>query len=154
MIVMLDAGPLGLVTNPKASPESLRAKDWLVSLLYADLSVALPEVVDYEVRRELLRAGKVNGLRHLDGFKARSLYVPITTEAMVRAAEFWARLRQSGLPTADPRELDCDVILAAQASLLSVQMDEPVVIATTNVGHLSRLVPTKLWPDIQAGDYA
>ena len=39
------------------------------------------------------------------------------------------------------------MILAAQAVTLGA---EDVIIATTNVGHLSRFVPAALWPDIAA----
>ncbi|HZO89894.1 MAG TPA: hypothetical protein VFB38_16310 [Chthonomonadaceae bacterium] len=60
--------------------------------------------------------------------------LPITTPAMRQAAAFWAQSRQLGRPTADPRELDAGVILAAQV----VTLNEPdTVVATTNVGHLN-----------------
>jgi hypothetical protein len=68
---------------------------------------------------------------------------------MLQAAEFWAQARQQGQPTTVDAALDGDVILAAQAFLLSQQGD-PIVIATTNVGHLSRFVPAQRWQDIQA----
>jgi hypothetical protein len=55
---------------------------------------------------------------------------------MLLAAELWAQSRKAGKPTADPKALDGDVILAAQAKLLE-SGGNPVVIATTNVGHLS-----------------
>ena len=110
-------------------------------------AVAIPEVADYEVRRELLRAGKVKGLATLDVLKASLVYLPITTETMLRAAEFWARARQQGRPTAPDAALDCDVILAAQAVLLSAAGDD-VVIATTNVGHLSLFADARLWRTI------
>lgn len=48
------------------------------------------------------------------------------------------------MPTADPRALDGDVILAAQASLLLSQGDE-VVVATTNVGHLAQFIDAREW---------
>ena len=35
---------------------------------------------------------------------------------MLRAAELWAQARRRGRPTADPKELDCDVILAEFSS--------------------------------------
>ncbi len=56
-----------------------------------------------------------------------------------KAAAFWATARQQGQPTADDNALDADVILAAQAYLLSEEEEDPVI-ATTNVGHLSRFV--------------
>jgi hypothetical protein len=80
------------------------------------------------------------------GTLARLLeYLPLTTAAIRQAAVFWAQARQQGQPTADDRALDDDVILAAQAITLGVT---DVVIATTNVGHLSRLAPAALQPAI------
>ena len=39
---------------------------WLQSLIEAGVRVIVPEIADYEVRRELLRANKVHGLALLD----------------------------------------------------------------------------------------
>jgi hypothetical protein len=64
---------------------------------------------------------------------------------MRQAAAFWAQARQQGQPTAGDKALDGDVILAAQATTLEVT---DMVIATTNVGHLSRFAPAALWQDI------
>ena len=64
---------------------------------------------------------------------------------MRQAAVFWAQARQQGQPIADDKALDGDVILAAQTMTLGVAN---VMIATTNVGHLSRCAPAALWPDI------
>ena len=66
LVVALDAGPLGLVTNPKRSPESLACAQWLQALVAAGVRVVLPEITDYEVRRELLRGRRQQGLRRLD----------------------------------------------------------------------------------------
>jgi predicted nucleic acid-binding protein len=60
---------------------------------------------------------------------------------MRRAAQLWADARRQGKPTADPKELDGDVILAAQA--LSVNG----VIITENIGHLTLFVEAKTWRD-------
>ena len=108
----------------------------------------LPEIADYELRRELLRANKLKGIRRLDDCKLHLLeYLPITTPVMLKAAQLWAESRQAGIPTADPKELDGDVILAAQGLLVG-EGGEGVVIATTNVGHLSRFVDARHWRDI------
>lgn len=143
-IIVLDSGPLGMVSNPRAKPPYLECQLWLDSLLQRGETVILPEIADYEVRRELIRAGKKAGIRGLDELKSLLSYRPITTEAMLLAAEFWAQARQRGTPTADPRALDGDVILAAQASLLAGGGDE-VVVATTNVGHLAQFIDAREW---------
>ncbi len=109
--------------------------------------VIVPEIADYEVRRELLRANKASGLARLDALARLLEYLPLTTAAMRQAAVFWAQARQQGRPTADDKALDGDMILAAQAVTLGVA---DVVIATTNVGHLSRFASAALWPDITA----
>ncbi|NEP13514.1 MAG: type II toxin-antitoxin system VapC family toxin [Symploca sp. SIO1A3] len=148
-IVLLDSGPLGMVTTPKAkSPIYQECKLWFNSLGTKGYTVLLPEIADYEVRRELLRAGKMVGIRRLDQLKATITYCPITTEVMLKAAEFWAQARNRGKPTADPNALDGDVILAAQAQLLADRGNE-VIIATTNVSHLSQFVDAREWRLIQ-----
>jgi predicted nucleic acid-binding protein len=146
-VVLLDTGPLGLVTNPKRSPQSVACAQWLQTLVGRGIRVIVPEIADYEVRRELLRAKKEKGLARLDALASRLEYLPMTTAAMRQAAIFWAQARQQGQPTADDKALDGDVILAAQALTLG---GADVVIATTNVGHLSRFAPATLWPDLTA----
>ena len=114
-IIVLDSGPLGMVTNPKArASECLECQTWLKSMLNVGHTVAIPEIVDYEVRRELIRANRLASLRQMDRLNALAIYMPITTLAVRKAAELWAIARQSGLPTADPMALDGDVILSAQ----------------------------------------
>jgi predicted nucleic acid-binding protein len=145
--VLLDAGPLGLVTNPRRSRQSIACAQWLQALVRRGSRVIVPEIADYEVRRELLRANKTRGLVRLDALAGLLEYLPLTTAAMRQAAIFWAQARQQGRPTADDKALDGDVILAAQAITLGVA---DVVIATTNVGHLWRFAPAALWPNITA----
>ena len=48
----------------------------------------MPEIADYEVRRELLRANKVSGLTRLDALARLLEYLPISTAAMRQAAVF------------------------------------------------------------------
>jgi predicted nucleic acid-binding protein len=148
-IVLLDSEPLGMVTTPKAkSPVYQECKVWFNSLEPKGYMVMLPEIADYEVRRELLRANKLSGIQRLDQLKATLTYLPITTEVMLKAAEFWAKARRRARPTADPKALDGDVILAAQAALVADEGHE-VILATTNVEHLSQFVDAREWGLIQ-----
>ncbi len=147
MIVLLDAGPLGMVTNPHGSPENDACRGWLRALLASGVRVVIPEIADYEIRRELLRADKTAGLARLDALIATVDYAPISTQAMRQAAEFWAQARKRGRPTADEKALDADMILVAQAAVIA-GTDEDPVIATTNVQHLDRFARARLWQDV------
>lgn len=146
---MLDTGPLGLVSHPNAATRNLRASRWLRDLLLDEVTICVPEIADYELRRELLRAEKSRSVAVLDRYKATLCYVPLTTDAMLLAASFWATARRQGRPTAPDLALDGDVILAAQATELAGSDDE-VVVATTNPGHLSRFVTARNWWEIEA----
>jgi predicted nucleic acid-binding protein len=146
-IILLDTGILGMVTNPKANLQCQKCKQWLNSLGSRNYLVALPEITDYELRRELIRANKLRGIRQLDELKALIIYLPITTQVMLKAAELWAQARIKGYPTAHSEAIDGDVILAAQAILIQ-QQGHSVTIATTNVNHLSRFTPAKTWEEI------
>ena len=141
-IVLLDASPLGMISNPSATPANLECYHWMESLLMSGYQIIVPEIADYEVRRELLRAGKTRGLARLDLLKNTLDYLPLTTAVMLKAADPWAQARNQGTPTADAKALDCDVILAAQA------LTENGIVATENVGHLSLFVEAKDWRDI------
>ena len=133
-------------------PRPQRAREavlWLESLLDAGVLVRVPEISDYEVRRELLRAGKTEGVARLDRLAEEIGYLPLSTEAMRLAARFWADARNQGQPTAPDESIDADVILAAQA-MLAEDEGNTVEVATTNPRHLSRFVDAKNWQEVQA----
>lgn len=150
MIVLLDANILGLVTNPRRSPAADACNAWLDDLLAHGVRVVVPEIADYEVRRDLIREKRTLGLGRLDLLAARIVYLPLTTPMMRRAAELWAEARQRGRPTADAAALDADVILAAQALLMAEAEGDSVVVATTNLRHLAQFVDARRWQDIAA----
>ncbi len=145
--MLLDTGPLGLITNPKRSTEAASCRTWLVGLVAADIKVFVPEIADYELRRELTRTHKTAGLVRLERLAAEYDYLPVTTPAWRLASQLWAQARQRGQPTADPKELDGDVILAAQALSFGLPLGE-VVVASTNIGHIARFTEARLWQNI------
>lgn len=147
-VVLLDAGPLGLVSNPRSNPEAEECKSWLASLVQNGIEVVIPEIADFEVRRELLRAKRDKGLARLNALKAMLGYAPISTAAMLKAAEFWAVARNSGRPSADDAALDADVILAAQAAVMAQGETQPVI-ATTNARHLEIFADARDWRDVR-----
>lgn len=148
MIVLLDSGPLGLVTNPKSKdPNALLCFNWLRGLVKARVVVCLPEIVDYEIRRELKRAKKSDGLSRLDQLKTVVEYLPLSTEVMNTAAELWAYARNEGIPTAHDAALDIDMILIAQCRVRTKFEDDPVI-ATVDLGDIPRFIQAKKWQDI------
>jgi predicted nucleic acid-binding protein len=144
-VVILDSGPLGMIVHPGNQAEVDACQEWFGNLLTQGACIILPEIVNYEIRRELLRLKKTASLLTLDRLSATLEYLPLTTEMMRHAADLWAQVRQQGKPTSDAQALDVDVILAAQA--LSFKAADTIV-ATTNVGHLSRFVTAKRWQNI------
>lgn len=114
--------------------------------------VALPEMADYEVRRELIRDAKTAGLAKLDSLLESLEFIPFSRQATLLACQLWANARRSGMPTADAHALDCDVILAAQAivasDILDLGANLEVIVATTNTNHLSRYVKAMEWSEI------
>ncbi|NER99842.1 MAG: type II toxin-antitoxin system VapC family toxin, partial [Symploca sp. SIO1B1] len=95
-VIVLDSAPVGLITNPKASDLSAKCQEWFSNLFDRGYDVVLPEIIDYEIRRELLRANKISGIKKLNRLKAEIIYLPITTEVMLKAAELWAEVRKQG----------------------------------------------------------
>jgi predicted nucleic acid-binding protein len=145
--ILLDSEPLGLISAPVRAAAAAAITKWTRACLAAGHEIYVPEVIDYELRRELLRAQKTGSVKELDGIKAAFNFLPITSAAMLLAADLWASSRRSGLATADPKSLDIDVILAAQALTLRVPTSD-LIVATSNVSHLSRFVPADHWSNI------
>lgn len=143
-IIFLDTGPLGLITNPNQSSQNLACAQWFQAHVRAGNSICIAEIVDYELRRELLLARLVPALQRLDALLQTIVYVPLTTAAMRRAAILWAQVRHGGQPTADRHALDGDMILAAQA----LTFDPSAVVATNNRRHLARVCAAFDWGSI------
>jgi predicted nucleic acid-binding protein len=142
--VVLDSTPLGILCHPGNPPPVQLCRQWIADLKAAGRRVIVPEIADYELRRELIRRSNKVALANLDAYGIRLEYLPLTTAGLRRAAELWALARNTGQPTAPDPGLDGDVILAAQALTLNTA----VIVATGNVAHLSRFVPAELWQNI------
>ena len=113
----------------------------------------VPEVADYELRRVCLHREFHDSIVRLDDLKRIIVYLPITTEVMNKAAEFWADARRKGKPTAPDAALECDAILAAQTVLQAdTRNNVETLVATDNVRHLKLFVKAKRWHEIQGTD--
>jgi hypothetical protein len=144
-VVVLDSTPLGLLAAPPHIPAAAACTSWANALVVAGHRLIIPEITDYEVRRELLRLRAVSRVRQLDSLRGWMEYLALDTPMMRRAADLWAFARQTGQPTAGDNTIDIDMILIAQAESLA---DPNTVIATGNVGHLARFFPAELWSNV------
>jgi predicted nucleic acid-binding protein len=150
---VIDTGILGVLCHPRPQHNPRVVAGYSRLLLDPEAEIFVPEIADYELRREFLfhiRRGEAHWKESVDRLNAvirRSRYLPLDTGMMRRAAEFWADARSSGRPTADPKALDGDVILAAQAEAISA------TVITRNPSHLELFVPVETWdsPTSQAG---
>lgn len=151
-LIALDTGPLGLLTHPYTSAESEACQDWLARLGDMEVLIYLPEIADYELRREYLRTQNQRSLDKLQLLGNAIEYLPLSSTALRSAAQLWAVLRQTGRPTSHPKALDGDCILMAQMKLEVERLglkNEEWVIATTDIGDLPSYVPAARWQDIK-----
>ncbi len=150
--IVLDETPLSLLTQKQGHPQGDICKAWYASLVHAGNRFYVPEIADFELRRELLRSGRTTSIARLDGFISAvpDRYLPLTTPAVRLAASLWTQARNKGRTTAPPEALDGDTLIAAQAVLFNPAAFglAATVVATANVGHLSALTSAALWSDI------
>jgi len=153
MIVFLDTGVLGLISSPSNKGEARECKEWFYRLLARSIYVITSDICEYEVRRSLILASFTNptikGVENLDELQQVIDFLPLTKSVMREAAQLWAESRSQGIPTADDKNIDADIIIAAQWKILTEEFPgRYVVIATTNVKHLERLTEAKDWKNI------
>jgi predicted nucleic acid-binding protein len=140
-ILVLDSGPLGKLAHPKAK---LEISDWFEARILSGDRLIIPEICDYEVRRELLRAGLHESVSRLDSLKLSLEFLPIRAQSMLLAADLWAKVRNAGMPTAPDLALDGDVIVAAQ----TLDAFKSAIVVTDNPKHISRFVDAREYFDI------
>ena len=75
MKLLLDTGVLGLLCHPRKHAE---VRQWLWDAV-AVHDLRVPEVADFELRRELLRIESMRGLQRLDELGRLLGYLPVTT---------------------------------------------------------------------------
>jgi hypothetical protein len=88
MVVFIDSGPLGLLTNPKLPPATVSILRWARSIRGKGHRFVVPAIADYEVRRELERAGKVAGIAELNTWTPE--YLALSDTALRLASKLWA----------------------------------------------------------------
>ena len=151
MVIILDTFPASSVAKRPGLILSLsdKCRQWVEDCEEAGHTVLVPAICYYEARRELEQRQAVAQMLRLRAYCLSSKrYIPLTTIHLEEAARLWGEARRAGLPTAASQALDGDVILAAQTLSLGISPQEYVV-ATTNVGHLTKFVSCDEWTNIK-----
>ncbi len=149
--IILDSFPVSSLGKIGSSPPTLtdRCRQWVMDCIAAGNAVRVPAITYYETLRELERLRATGQIVRIKLFCVQPhRFIPLTTAHLEAAAQLWAQARRAGVPTADPKELDGDVILAAQAIGLGLPASG-YIIATTNPGHIARYAPCDLWTNIR-----
>jgi hypothetical protein len=151
--IVLDETPLSLITMKSGHAQGDACKAWYAALDAAGHRFYVPGIADYELRRELIRSGKRTSIVRLDAFNSAEVdrYLSLTTGQVRFAAQLWATARNAGSAGASDAALDGDVPIAAQALTLAPATYglQALIVASENVRHLSHMVSTALWSDIQ-----
>jgi hypothetical protein len=165
MIVFLDTNVLGLLAKQTksfddSSDESYQVEQWFYGLLSRGVRVVTSTLCDYEFRRGLLEpSDKANelaalapGLIALDSLADTGMleFISVSREDAILAAQMWIDAQAEGRPTSDKQNIDVDVIISAQCLIL--QKENPgrkVIMATTNIKHISRYCEAANWRDIK-----
>jgi hypothetical protein len=162
MIVFLDTNVLGLLAKPtksfdESSDESYRVQQWFYSLHSRGVRVVTSTLCDYEFRRGLLEpSAKASelapGVIEIDTLANTGMlkFITVSREHTILAAQMWIDAQAEGRPTSDKNKIDIDVIISAQCLIL--QQENPgrkVVMATTNIKHISRYCEAANWQDIK-----
>jgi hypothetical protein len=153
MIVFIDSSVLGIIANPNKIGEPNKCREWLYKLLSQGVYICSSEICDFEIRRNLIleyqKKPHLNSIQNLDKLQEIISFLPIDWELLKEASTLWASARSQGIPTADNKSLDIDIIICSHWQKLKEKFPgRYIVIATTNVKHLSRFAEAKNWIDI------
>jgi hypothetical protein len=162
MIVLLDSNTLGIIAKPEKSfdelsDESQACQQWFYGLLSRGNRVLTSEISDYEVRRgllsDLISSNKTPpGLQVLDSLAKDGLleFLPVSKKVLILAANLWAEAASIGKQTSDSKNIDADMIISAQYQILCDDYPgQRVIVATTNLKHLSIFCEAANWRDIK-----
>lgn len=151
-IILLDTEVLGKICHKNLERDLVKVLQYLER---EKIGLRVPEICDYELRRNLLLENLAKSIRRLNKFRKTDRLFFFDTNTMIIAAEIWSVIRKQGNPTENKDSLDGDVILAAQAYQLKAYYEE-IIILTTNAKDIAKFnyLDLKTWDWKQAVIYA
>jgi len=99
MIIFLDTGVLGKITNPNLSPETIECQTWFERLLARGVYFVSSEICFYELKRSLIltkeQQKSSQGIENLDNLRNTIDFLTITKDEVEIAARIWAEARKT-----------------------------------------------------------
>ena len=146
MQLLLDTNLLKRVCYPKGN---LDVKAWLQGWLdhagrARNVDILISAVADYELRRGYLselhrKDDERKALQRLNQLGVEIGVQQVSARNFLDAAAMWARARRAGKLTAGERDVDWDILIAAQAKEMTEQAKGlRVVVVTSNTKHLQQ----------------
>lgn len=153
MIIFLDTNILGKLTNPNQLQSAFECQIWFERLLARGVYFVSSELCFYEVKRGLVLAQKKGGIskgiEKINDLRNVVDFLEINRQVADLATEIWAESRLKGKPTADEKNIDIDIIIAAHWQLLTGEFPgRTIIVSTTNIKHLSSFTNAQEWQDI------
>lgn len=156
--IILDTGPFGDIAHHTPCMDLIA---WVTRVRRIG-HVYIPDVVEYEVRRSLLR---LEDERTIESLNALDTYAGVlgrgdpngilgrletARSTWIRAGEVWAEARLNRIPAKDDKfDLGADAIILAHARIQAENPEFDVWIATENLNHFKAIYTQSAnWRDI------
>lgn len=150
MRMLLDTNLLRRLCHPSKHPD---VREWFQGWLHhaqagGDVEIAISAAADYELRRGYLwkldrHEDEQKALTRLDELCKLLGVQPVSNNVLQDTARLWADARRGGYSTAPDRDVDWDVVIAAQAKEI------PAIVVTSNARHIGRYgVDARDWDEV------
>ena len=93
---------------------------------------------------ESLRQSNISSIQDLNDLQDLITFLPLTNKVMKQAADIWAEARIQGMPTADKKSLDADVIICAQYKLLAEEYPGRYIVIAKYLSKINYIFSAKI----------
>lgn len=158
VLLVLDTGPLGLLTNPNKTEKPEACRHWFENMAQNGARVAVPQTSYEEVCIGIQHAHTVHGIDRLNKFVNevydRNLWIATNRVVTMEAERLQESTKTRGKMTGDPNELNPDCKIAAACKLAPQLLDDipqgtRCVVVTDNIKHYKQIeVECYKWQDL------
>lgn len=152
MIILIDSGILGILSNPNESELNVKCENWLYEKFLRG-TILTSQVCKYEVKRSLLLNQKRNlqlaGINKLTELENLIDFISITEEDIEIACKLWVKSIIQGIQVAPEKDINFDIMICTQWERLKKENPgREIIIATDNLRHLTRFAQAQSWQNL------